>query len=238
MHRPAGAPILKSINLTIQPGEVFGIDGASGSGKSTLLKSVIGLASIQSGSIRIDSLSTVGIDPETVRSRIITVPQEPFYPPNATLRSALIGSLTPYSLRAMVVTDEFILSLLAEIQLLADLKERAAIRNPTDTHMTSSDSSSACLACPLSDFNLSQKEYKLLSIGRACLQVEVTGAKIVLFDEPTVGRESSGDLDRVFARIVREKLKGCTVIVVSHDVTTLGVADRIVRLERGHLVIG
>lgn len=59
---------------------------------------------------------------------------------------------------------------------------------------------------------------------------------MVLFDEPIAGGESNGDLERVFARIVKEKPKGCTVIVVSHRVATLGVANRIVHLDQGRLL--
>lgn len=230
---------------------MLGIDGASGSGKSTLLKSIIGLATIQSGSIIIDSLPAARVDPETVRSRIITVPQDPFYPPNATLKSAMLpppplalhppvssceGGEEPqqqHRAGAVVATDEAILSALENVQILADLSGRAARGPPDDAHVVFPDPSAACLSCPLGDLNLSQSERQLLSMARACLQAEVTGARVVLFDEPIVGAESSGDLDRVFARIVKEKLKGCTVIVVSHRVATLGVADRIVHLEHG-----
>jgi ABC-2 type transport system ATP-binding protein len=44
---------VKDINLTIEPGQVFGILGPNGSGKSTLIKSMVGIQAITGGSIEI-----------------------------------------------------------------------------------------------------------------------------------------------------------------------------------------
>ena len=132
--------------------------------------------------------------------------------------------------------DEAILSALEDVEILANLSGRASRAHPDSAHPASANASAASLSCCLVDLNLSQRERQLLSMARACLQVEHTGAKVVLFDEPIAGGESSGDIERVFARIVKEKLKGCTVIVVSHRIATLGVADRIVRLDQGRLI--
>ncbi|KAK6194101.1 hypothetical protein LQW54_011786 [Pestalotiopsis sp. IQ-011] len=232
----SGAPVLKSINLTIQPGEVVGIDGASGSGKSTLLKSFIGLSTIQSGFITVDGLPITKVDPEMTRSRIITVLQDPFYIPSATLRSALIP--LPSSTRGNVdgtsqlLTDESILGVLADVQLLDGLQERCTRISQQDA--PSSDPAT-CLSSPLSDLNLSQRERQLLGLARACLQSEAIGSGIVLFDEPIVDGDGRGDLDVAFERIVKQRLDGFTVIVASHRAATLRVADRVFRLEQGSL---
>lgn len=137
---------------------------------------------------------------------------------------------------AAALADETILSALEDVEILASLSKRAARVYPDNAHPVPADASAASLSCPIADLNLSQRERQLLSLARACLQAEHTGAKVVLFDEPIAGGESSGDLERVFARIVQEKLKGCTVIVVSHRIATLGVANRIVRLDQGRLL--
>lgn len=144
--------------------------------------------------------------------------------------------MTPTVAAAAAAADEAILSALEDVEILANLSGRAARARPDNAHSVSADASAASLSCPIVDLNLSQRERQLLSMARACLQAEHSGSKVVLFDEPIAGGESSGDLERVFARIVKENLKGCTVIVVSHRVATLGVANRIVRLDQGRLL--
>jgi len=52
-----GAPVLKGIDLEVQPGETFVIMGPSGSGKSVLLKLIIGLEEPDEGDILIDGES-------------------------------------------------------------------------------------------------------------------------------------------------------------------------------------
>lgn len=46
--------VLKTINLTINDGEIYGLVGRSGAGKSTLLRCINGLESYDSGSLKID----------------------------------------------------------------------------------------------------------------------------------------------------------------------------------------
>ena len=53
----AGVPVLKGIDLEVQPGETFVIMGPSGSGKSVLLKQIIGLEEPDEGDILIEGES-------------------------------------------------------------------------------------------------------------------------------------------------------------------------------------
>lgn len=55
-YSPLEPPVLKDINLVINPGETVAIVGASGSGKSTLIKCLMGLYKPSAGSITIDSV--------------------------------------------------------------------------------------------------------------------------------------------------------------------------------------
>jgi phospholipid/cholesterol/gamma-HCH transport system ATP-binding protein len=52
-----GTPVLKGINLEVQPGEIFVIMGPSGSGKSVLLRQIIGLEEADEGDILIEGES-------------------------------------------------------------------------------------------------------------------------------------------------------------------------------------
>lgn len=49
----AGRPILRDIDLRVEPGEVVAVLGANGSGKSTLVKAMVGLLPLATGSVRL-----------------------------------------------------------------------------------------------------------------------------------------------------------------------------------------
>jgi phospholipid/cholesterol/gamma-HCH transport system ATP-binding protein len=61
----AGVPVLKGIDLTIEPGELFVLMGPSGSGKSVLLRQLIGLESPDLGEVRVNGRSVLD---ETLRA--------------------------------------------------------------------------------------------------------------------------------------------------------------------------
>ncbi|MFG1628342.1 dipeptide ABC transporter ATP-binding protein [Kribbella sp. NPDC049227] len=68
------------VNLALNPGEITGLVGESGSGKSTIGKSVLGLAPITSGEVRVDGQALTTASSSVVRqtrSRIGVVFQNP-----------------------------------------------------------------------------------------------------------------------------------------------------------------
>ncbi|XP_074039396.1 ATP-binding cassette sub-family C member 4 [Leptinotarsa decemlineata] len=69
-------PVLKDLNISIEPGEKVGIVGRTGAGKSTLIASLFRLAPIE-GTIAIDDVDTADISLEQLRSNISIIPQEP-----------------------------------------------------------------------------------------------------------------------------------------------------------------
>ncbi|KAJ5205337.1 ABC transporter transmembrane domain type 1 [Penicillium cf. griseofulvum] len=78
-------PILKSLTMTIKPGEKIAICGPSGSGKTSLIMAMLQMLDLQSGRIEIDGRNLTEIPRSTIRSRINVVPQDPFFMPG-TLR--------------------------------------------------------------------------------------------------------------------------------------------------------
>jgi sulfonate transport system ATP-binding protein len=61
----AARPVLRDIDLRVEPGEVVAILGTSGCGKSTLLRITGGLDGATSGGVRIDGSPVAGIDART-----------------------------------------------------------------------------------------------------------------------------------------------------------------------------
>ena len=67
-------PVLRNINLAVQPEEFLGIIGPNAGGKSTLIKLLLGLLQPDTGRIKL-----LGEDPEMTRSRVGYVSQYPTF---------------------------------------------------------------------------------------------------------------------------------------------------------------
>jgi branched-chain amino acid transport system ATP-binding protein len=57
-------PIIREIDLTVEKGETLAVIGPNGSGKSTLAKTVIGLTTLFSGSVKFDGVDLTSVPPE------------------------------------------------------------------------------------------------------------------------------------------------------------------------------
>jgi ABC-2 type transport system ATP-binding protein len=95
-------PALRDLDLTVNPGEVYGIVGPNGSGKSTTLKMALGLIFPSRGSIQVN-----GFPAEDSRARegLGFLPENPSLVPHLTPRALLRGAgrtrgLTPDAARA------------------------------------------------------------------------------------------------------------------------------------------
>ncbi len=66
-----GVPVLKPIDLSVEPGELFFLLGPSGCGKSTLLRILAGLVEPDSGSIRFNGKEITGLPPEKRRAAMV-----------------------------------------------------------------------------------------------------------------------------------------------------------------------
>ena len=56
-------PVLRDVNLRVEPGEFFALLGPSGSGKSTLLRLIAGFNQHQSGELLVDGQDITGVPP-------------------------------------------------------------------------------------------------------------------------------------------------------------------------------
>lgn len=76
-YRPDLEPALRSVSLSIAPGEHIGIVGRTGAGKSSLLSALFRLNEIESGSIVIDGVDISSVSLFDLRSSLSVIPQEP-----------------------------------------------------------------------------------------------------------------------------------------------------------------
>jgi subfamily B ATP-binding cassette protein HlyB/CyaB len=206
-YSESAPPALDEVSLTIQPGEVFGIVGRSGSGKTTLTRLIRGVYPLQLGSVRIDGHDVREIDLPHLRSQVGVVLQQCFLF-RGTVREN-IGSTKPDAT-------------LEEIVAVATASGADEfIKNLPQGYDTVLEEGGT---------NLSGGQQQRIAIARALLRQP----RILILDEATsaLDPESEAILQTNLAEIA----KGRTVMVVSHRLSSLVGADKIVVLDRGRLV--
>jgi putative ABC transport system ATP-binding protein len=205
---PAAQPVvaLDSVDLAISAGEFLAVVGPSGGGKSTLLHLVAGIDRATSGSIRVGGRNV------------------------ATLSER---ELTLYRRREVGVVFQF-------FNLLPHLTVRENVELP---RLLDGERDAAARATELLDRvdlsrrsgaypgELSGGEMQRAAIARGL----VTGARLLLADEPT-GNLDSRHGDEVLSLLdeVRRE-RGVTLILATHSETTARRADRVVELTDGRL---
>ncbi|KAI0124124.1 P-loop containing nucleoside triphosphate hydrolase protein [Xylariales sp. AK1849] len=76
-YTPSLPLVIHNISFDIQPGQRYAICGRTGSGKSTLLATLLRLIPLDDGEIWVDDADISKINPDQVRCRFITLPQDP-----------------------------------------------------------------------------------------------------------------------------------------------------------------
>jgi ATP-binding cassette, subfamily C (CFTR/MRP), member 1 len=190
----------------------FSVISNKHSGKSSLLSVLLRILDLESGTITIDSINLSLIPRETIRSRIITIPQEPF-----TLAGSVRFNADPTS----TASDDLIIGALKRVKLWDVLEGRGGL----DTEMMSNP--------------LSQGQGQIFCLARAMVRVGnrkggESGKGILVLDEATSNVDA--ETDRLMQRLIREEFGGYTVITVAHRLDTIRDSDWIAVLNEGRLI--
>jgi ATP-binding cassette subfamily B protein len=204
---PDSPAIFNDLSLTIGTGEWVGLVGPSGSGKSTLLALVQRYYDLQSGRILIDGQDIAQVTQQSLRAAIAVVPQD------ISLFHRTLKENIRYG-RPQATDDEVWQAVEAARceDFIAELPQG--------------------LDTPVGDrgVRLSGGQRQRIAIARAFLK----DAPLLLLDEAT------SSLDGNSEELIRESLgrlmHGRTVIAIAHRLSTVRNFDRIVVLEKGHLV--
>lgn len=87
MRRP-GEPVVRDFSLSIKPGEKVAIVGRTGSGKSSLVLSLFRMVELSHGTVTIDALPIHRLPRQTIRSRLIGLPQDAYLLPGSVRLNA------------------------------------------------------------------------------------------------------------------------------------------------------
>lgn len=195
---------LNRVSLDIAPGSFVGIVGGSGSGKSTLVKLLSALYKPEKGSIMIDGYDISKVDLYSLRSQIGIVPQD--------------SLLFDGSVRENV-------SLSRPDATLDEINE--AIR------VACADDFVAALPLGLSSSvgergsGLSGGQRQRIAIARML----ISRPSLVILDEATSALDV--DTERRVLKNLAAYLKNTTLIFITHRISTLKEADKIVVMQTG-----
>lgn len=232
-----GVLALKDVNISIGPGTKVGVCGRTGSGKSSSLLSILRLVEIETGTIYIDGLNLQTLSRNSIRSRIITVPQDPMLVLTDTIRQNL-------DITDAGISDEDITNVLEKVGLWSILQARAGnaeiMRTQAQDLATSMGAQNTSplattptlLNLPLHSLPLSHGQTQLFSLARALLMRLYRG-KLVLLDEATSNVDEA--TDRLMQKLIGEEFVGYTVVSVAHRGESLGVGGVRVWLEGGRV---
>jgi ATP-binding cassette subfamily B protein len=204
---PDGPPVLHDVNLVIAPDTRVAVVGETGSGKTTLAKLLTRLMDPTTGSVRLDGVDLREVPFDSLRERVVLVPQEGFLF-DATLRAnALYGRLD--------ATDDDILVAVDQLGL-ADWLE--TLPRGLDTRVGQRGES------------LSAGERQLVALLRAHL----ADPDLLVLDEATSAVDPA--LEMRIARALERLTKGRTSVTIAHRMSTAENADEVVVVDKGRVV--
>ncbi len=201
-------PVLRNVNLSIEPGERVAFVGESGSGKTTLARLLIRLYPVESGQISISGIDIRDIELSVLRERISFVPQSSF------LFSGTIRDNIRFN--NINTTDEDIIEA-SRAAGAHDFIEALQLKYDTPVGENG--------------VNLSGGQKQRIALARAL----VKKPEILVMDEATSNLDPN--TEKIVENAIRSLDRKMTIIVISHRESTISSCDRVLTLENGEVVI-
>lgn len=199
-------PILQNINLRINPGETIAILGATGSGKSTLTNLIPRLFDDYKGKILVDGIDLSGINRQDLRRQIGIVLQEPFLYSRSIAEN--IGIALPELDPAKV--------------------EKAAREAALHDSISELDEAYDTVIGERG-ITLSGGQRQRCAMARAL----ILDPAILIFDDALSAVDS--ETEQIIQRNLLSRKGRATTIIITHRLTGVALADRIVVLEHGKI---
>jgi len=197
-------PVLRDVSFSITPGQVVGIVGPTGSGKSTVMSLIPRFYDPMAGRVLLDGTDVTTIKLAALRGQIGFVLQE------TVLFRGTIRENIAYG--RPEATDEEIVA-------------AAKIAN-ADEFIKSMPNGYDSTVGERGD-TLSGGQRQRIGIARAVIR----NSPIMILDEPTAALDTESE--RIVIEALQRLMKGRTVIMIAHRLSTLSEADKIIVLKDG-----
>ena len=199
--------VLKGISFSANPGETIAIVGSTGAGKSTIINLLSRFYEINKGTISIDNINVKDIPLTNLRSNIAVVLQDVFL-----FADTILNNIT---LKDPSITEDQVIECAKSIGVHDFISKL-----PNGYH-----------------YNVKERGAMLSSGQRqliAFLRAYVSNPSILILDEATSSVDSHSE--QLIQKAIRKITKGRTSIVIAHRLATIKKADKIIVMEKGHIV--
>ena len=202
-----GKPVLFDVSLYAKPGQKVAFVGATGAGKTTITNLINRFYDIADGKIRYDGININKIKKDDLRRSLGIVLQDTNLFTGTVMDNIRYGKLD--------ATDEECINA-AKLANAHDFITR--LPDGYNTELTSNGA------------NLSQGQRQLLSIARAA----VADPPVMILDEATSSIDTRTEL--LVQRGMDALMKGRTVFVIAHRLSTVRNSDAIMVLDHGRII--
>jgi len=207
-YEPDQQPVLKNINLVIEPGKTLGIIGRVGSGKSTIVNLILRIYNpLERGQLLIDGQDIMDIPLQKLRDSIGYVPQDNFLFSTSIFNNI---AFNPYDLG------------------MDDVRRAARISQIDETIMEFPDQYDTLLG--ERGVNLSGGQKQRVSIARALIK----DPTILILDDCLSAVDTN--TEKKILEELRPFMENRTCIIIAHRISTIQHADEIIVLDDGEII--
>ncbi|VDM40619.1 unnamed protein product [Toxocara canis] len=199
-------PVLKDLSFTVEPGQTVALVGPSGSGKSSCVALLEHFYAPNSGQVFVDGIPIEDYDHHIIHTKVALVGQEP------VLFARSVAENISYGLEA--VPDQAI------IDAAQMANAHGFITQTTEKYSTNVGEKGS---------QMSGGQKQRIAIARALVRQPI----ILLLDEATSALDTESEAQ--VQEAIYKNLKGKSVLLIAHRLSTVELADKIVVINSGRV---